>query len=134
MNHFKINQAERAKKMTEDIENYFAGLAEGEGPIDIPVRGVTVRLCAEVRSDIAALGKMTNITQQELLRMVVTSGINAAVASYLGNSPDPSAHHEFDQLKTDFMLGEGMSLQLIEHLIQSEQSFVLNQEQDGNER
>lgn len=117
--------------MTEEIENFFADRAGHDDRTAIPVRGVSVRLDAETRSEIAALCKMADMTQQEVLQKIVISGLDAAIKGFFSNLDDPESSIEFDQLKMDFMLGEGMSPQLIEHLIGAESEFNLTQEQDG---
>lgn len=117
--------------MTEDIENFFADKAGQDDRTAIPVRGMSVRLDADTRSDIAALCKMAVMTQQELLQKLVVSGLDAAIKGFFSNLDDPESSMEFDQLKMDFMLDEGMSTDLITHLIGSEPDFKLTQEQDG---
>ena len=103
--------------MTEEIEDLFASLAgtQDHDPYTLPVKGVTVRLDAHSRAEISALCAMTDMTRQQLLETLVSSGLSAATKAFLGNSED-RAEAEFGQLVHNFLIDEGVHPDVSEHL------------------
>lgn len=104
--------------MTDDIEDFFASLAgsdDPESPLRLPVKGITVRLDAHQRAEISALCSATDMTRQQLLEMLINSGLNTATKAYLGNSSDKE-NAEFAQHVHRFLLDEGVHPQLVDQI------------------
>lgn len=104
--------------MTEEIEDLFSSLAgnhEDHDPYTLPVKGVTVRLDAHQRAEIAVLCAMTDMTRQQLLETLINSGLSAAIKAYLGNSPD-KINADFDHQVYVHMLNEGVHPEVAEHI------------------
>lgn len=104
--------------MTDDIEDYFASLAgnsQDHDPYMLPVKGLTVRLDAHQRAEIAALCSMTDMTRQQLLETLINSGLTAAIKAFLGNSPE-KVSADFDHAVYEILLEEGVQPQIAEQV------------------
>lgn len=103
---------------TNEIEDYFASLAgnhKESSPYELPVKGLTVRLDAHSRAEISVLSDMTDMTRQDLLETLITSGIRTAIKAYLGNLPD-KVSADFDHAVYEFMVDEGVHPEVAEHI------------------
>jgi len=102
--------------MSEKLEDWFLSLAKSNdenGDIQLPLKGVTVRLDAHMRAEIAALSTSTYTPRQTLLEAFIESGLNTATEAYLSNS-SAKVQADFAHDVYEFLVAEGVAPRLAE--------------------